>query len=60
VAKFHVVVERHFTEYLRSLRDASNTELRENLKKAIDLRWRIHELGRAIGMSEEDFLNRRV
>jgi hypothetical protein len=60
VAKSHTAVERHFTEYLRSLRDESNTELREKFKKAVDLRWRIHELGRVIGMSEEDFLKRRV
>jgi hypothetical protein len=60
VAKFYVAVERHFSLYVRSLRNASNIELRDNFKRAVELRWTIQEPGRAIGMSEEEFLKRRV
>ena len=56
--KFYIVVERHVTEYLKSLRDSSNAELRDNFKRAVDLRWRITEPGGIIGMSEEEFLKR--
>jgi hypothetical protein len=56
--KFFVVVERHATQYLKSLRNPDSTELRENFKRAVDLRWRIDEPGGIIGMSEEEFLKR--
>jgi len=58
--KFYIVVERHHTEYLRSVRDPSNTEIRENFKRAVDLRWCIDEPSRVIGMSEEEFLKSRA
>jgi hypothetical protein len=35
--KFYIVVERHVMEYIKSLRDPSNAELRENFKKTVDL-----------------------
>jgi hypothetical protein len=54
--KFYIVVERHVTEYLKALRDPSNVEIRDNFKRAIDLRRRITEPGGIIGMSEEEFL----
>jgi hypothetical protein len=54
--KFYKVVERHVTEYLKSVRDPTNAEIRENFKRAVDLRWRISEPGGVIGMSEEEFL----
>jgi hypothetical protein len=54
--KFFVVVERHVTEYLKSLRDPSNAELRENFKRTIVLRWRINEPDGIIGMTKEEFL----
>lgn len=60
VAKFYVAVERHFSVYVQSLRNAINIELRDNFKRAVELRWTILEPGRAIGMSEEEFLKRRV
>ena len=56
--KFFVVVERHATQYLKSLRNPDSIELRENSKRAVDLRWRIDEPDGIIGMSEEDFLKR--
>jgi hypothetical protein len=56
--KFFVVVERHATQYLKSLRNPDSIELRENFKRAVDLRWRIDEPDGIIGMSEEDFLKR--
>jgi hypothetical protein len=52
------VVERHATQYLKSLRNPDSIELRENFKRAVDLRWRIDEPDGIIGMSEEDFLKR--
>jgi hypothetical protein len=54
--KFYIVVERDVTEYLKSLRDPSNAELRDNFKRAVDVRWPITEAGGIIGMSEEEFL----
>lgn len=59
--KFYIVVERHVTEYVKSLRDVGNSELRENFRKAVDLGWRPDgTAGRVIGMSENDFLNRAI
>jgi hypothetical protein len=54
--KFYVVVERDIREYVNSLRDLSNVGLRENFKRAVDLRWKINEPDGIIGMSEEEFL----
>jgi hypothetical protein len=56
--KFFIVVERHITEYLKSLRNPDNAELREHFKRAVDLRWRIDEPDGVIGISEEEFLKR--
>jgi hypothetical protein len=56
--KFFIVVERHATQYLKSLRNPNSTELRENFKRAVELRWRIDEPAGIIGISEEEFLKR--
>jgi hypothetical protein len=48
-------IERYASEYVASLRDTTNTALRENFKKAVDLRWRIGERPQPIGMTEEEW-----
>jgi hypothetical protein len=53
--KLYIVVEQHVTQYVKSLRDPSNAGLRENFKRAVDLRWRINEPDGIIGISEEEF-----
>jgi len=48
-------VERHFTLYVRELRRAQDEQLKENFEKAIALKWRLGNPGKAVGMTEEQF-----
>ena len=50
-------VERHFTLYVSALRRAHDQVLKENFEKAIALKWRLGEVGKVVGMTEEQFLS---
>ncbi len=49
-------VERHFTNYVRELRGATDSTLRNNFEKAVKLKWRLGQPGPVVGMTEEEFL----
>jgi|SRR5215469_14723060 len=55
VPAFSSEIEQHAAAYVKLLRDAKNTALRENFKKAVDLTWGVNETGRSIGMSPEEW-----
>ena len=55
VPEFCSQIERHAAECVKSLRDATNIKLRDNFKNAVGLSWRTDKLGRAIGISSEEW-----
>lgn len=48
-------VEAHFRDYIRQLRSVGDSEIKVNFKAAVDLKWRLNDEERRIGMTEEDF-----
>jgi len=53
--RFHWCVKKHFDKYISDLRNTENRTLRENFKKAVDLKWELEGEKPIIGMTEEEF-----
>jgi hypothetical protein len=53
--RFHWCVQRHFDKYISDLRNVENETLRENFKKAVDIKWDLEGQEPIIGMTEEEF-----
>lgn len=53
--RFHWCVKRHFDKYISDLRKNENKTLRENFKKAVDIKWDMEGKDLIIGMTEEEF-----
>jgi len=53
--RFYWCVKRHFNKYISDLRNNENKTLRENFKKAVDIRWDMECKDPIIGMTEEEF-----
>jgi hypothetical protein len=53
---FIQTIETHFMDYVRLLRDSANTELRDNFKKAVEIKWRLNTPGPIVGMDEQEFM----
>jgi hypothetical protein len=49
--RFHWCVKRHFNKYISDLRDVEKKTLRDNFKKAVDIRWGMEDRDPIIGMS---------
>jgi hypothetical protein len=54
-ARFHWCVKRHFDKYISDLRKNENKTLRENFKKAVDVKWDMGGKDLIIGMTEKEF-----
>lgn len=53
--RFHWCVKRHFDKYISDLRKNENKTLRENFKKAVDIKWDLEGKDLIIGMTEKEF-----
>jgi len=53
--RFYWCVNRHFEKYISDLKNVENMALRENFKKAIDIKWDLEGEKPIIGMTEEEF-----
>lgn len=52
---FYKSIETHLNRYVKSLREASDGEIRYAFEAAVALRWGLDEPDRLIGMTEDDF-----
>lgn len=53
--RFYKCVKRHFEKYIFDLRKNENKNLRENFKKAVDIKWDMEGKDPIIGMTEKEF-----
>lgn len=53
---FYGSIRTHFEGYVKSLREGSDTAMRQAFETTVKLKWALDERGHAIGMTEEDFL----
>jgi hypothetical protein len=53
---FYVSIRTHFERYVKSLREGSDTAIRQAFETTVKLKWALSEKDRTIGMTEEDFL----
>ena len=56
--RFQWCVKRHFDKYMSDLRKNENNTLRENFKKAVDIKWGMEDVDPIIGITEEEFKNK--
>jgi hypothetical protein len=57
--RFYEGVQNHFIEYVKKLRDDKDQDLKKNFLSAVDLKWCLNKPAPVIGMSEEQFFNRK-
>jgi hypothetical protein len=53
--RFLECIELHFTEYVKELRAREHTPAKEKFLAAVELKWRLGQLGHFVGMTEEQF-----
>ena len=53
--RFLESIRIHFESYVKSLRDGSDSTLKQAFQNAVQLKWALDEEARAIGMAEEEF-----
>ena len=53
--RFFESIRAHFEDYMKSLRDESDTSIKQAFETTVKLKWALDEEGRAIGMTEEEF-----
>ena len=51
-------VRLHFIEYVRSLREGDDQELKTNFLAAVELKWELNKPAPVIGMTEDQFQNK--
>ena len=54
-SRFVECIELHFDSYISELRSKKDNETKVRFQQAIQIKWRLHEPGPIIGMSEERF-----
>lgn len=57
--RFYKVIEIHFENYLKKLKEGKDKELIELFKKTVDLKWGLGIEYVNIGMTEEEFKNNK-
>lgn len=54
--RFYDSIRSHFDNYAKKLREPADADVKRAFKKAVALKWGLHEPDRAIGMTEDEFL----
>jgi hypothetical protein len=57
--RFYKVIEIHFENYLKKLKERKDEELIESFKKTVDLKWGLEIEYINVGMMEEEFKNNK-
>lgn len=58
--RFLWCVKRHFDKYISNLRNRDNADVRERFRMAVDLKWCLGDVEPVMGMTEEEFLSRKL
>lgn len=52
---FYESIRIHFEDYVKSLREGSDTAIKQAFETTVKLKWALDEEDRAIGMTEREF-----